>query len=48
MPDSTSNLSVDEQQDAAEDDITAVAQAITTTAHREQEDLIATVAVARP
>jgi hypothetical protein len=51
ISDSTSNLSVDEQQVTAtakrkEDDAVAAAQAATTTAHREQEALIAVMTVA--
>jgi hypothetical protein len=51
MSDSTSNLSVDEQQTAAatkrkEDDVVTAAQAAAATVHREQEALIAAVAAA--
>jgi hypothetical protein len=48
---STSNLSVDEQQAiviaAKKEDVMAAAQAAATTVHRDQEALIAAVAVAR-
>jgi hypothetical protein len=51
MPGSTSNLSVDEQQAiviaAKKEDVMAAAQAAATTVHRDQEALIAAVAVAR-
>jgi DNA polymerase IIIc chi subunit len=51
MPASTPNLSIDEQQATPakrkEDDVVAVAQATTPTAHREQETLIDIVAAAR-
>jgi uncharacterized protein YqgV (UPF0045/DUF77 family) len=52
MPGSTSNLSVDEQQAIVivakkKEDVMAAAQAAATTVHRDQEALIAAVAVAR-
>jgi hypothetical protein len=52
MSDSTSNLSVNEQQAVAaakrkEDDVAPVAQAAAATAHREQEALVAAMAAAR-
>jgi hypothetical protein len=53
MSSSSSNLSVDEQQAAAvaakrkEDDATVAAQAVVAIVHREQEALVAVVAVAR-
>jgi hypothetical protein len=52
-PDNTSNLSVDEQQATTtatkrkEDDAVVTAQDVVMTAHREQEALIAAVAIAR-